>query len=132
MSEATDDRLPAQPTEAMVEAACKAGAACQGKKWPGDFTEDELEHFRFAAVEGLMAAAEAAGEVSLPAYEPPTCGSDYLTAERAMRVVERATMLGEVMDCDAIEALSHLADRAGTAFARVALHKDEPGGEVPF
>lgn len=73
-------------------------------------------------------------EDALPPHEVSTCGNAYLAAERALRAIEKATMLGHPMSADAIEQLHHLAHDAGASFNRIALLRDTRGGddELPF
>lgn len=126
--------LPWEPTEQMVEAGMQALALSppvKGRRYPDNFDAAELSELRHKVVQVLRAAAEAARPMGqLAAYEPPTCGTDYLVAERALRVVERASPL-EPLSGDAITAIAELSDRAGIAFARqslrATLYDDVPG-----
>lgn len=68
----------------------------------------------------------------IPPHEPSTCGTACLASERALRVIEKATMLGESMSADAIEAITNLAHEAGAACNRIALRRDAFGDELPF
>jgi hypothetical protein len=55
-------------------------------------------------------------------YEPPTCGTDHIVAERALSLIERSHgPLSEGLDYRAIEAISDLASRSGVYNARMAL-----------
>lgn len=57
-------------------------------------------------------------------FEPATCGTSYLTAERVLRIVENGVRLGDVPSADALTYLEELADRAGVHFARLTLFDD--------
>jgi hypothetical protein len=73
-------------------------------------------------------------------FEPPTCGSDYLIAERAISLIERSCgNLAEGLDHHAIDSVLNLCERAGVYGARRALRRHESpvmGGncddDVPF
>lgn len=72
----------------------------------------------------------------LPPYEPPTCGTQHLLAERALRLLCRGTPYADPPSAADVEAISHLVDEAGVAFAREALARDAkpyvPGDDLPF
>lgn len=61
-------------------------------------------------------------------HEQFTCATAHLAAERALRIIERATMMGEVMNENDIYALKSLCDEAGVNFCRQSLKQ----GEHPF
>ncbi len=60
----------------------------------------------------------------LPPYEPPTCGTGHLVAERTLRLLGRGTPFDALPDGDAIMQLATLVEQAGVAFAREALARD--------
>lgn len=68
----------------------------------------------------------------IPPYEPSSCGTAYLASERALRIIEHATQLGEAMSSDAIERITDLAHEAGAACNRVALHRNALAHDLPF
>ncbi|WP_292960552.1 hypothetical protein [Novosphingobium sp. UBA1939] len=60
----------------------------------------------------------------IPAFEPATCGTGHLIAERTLRILGRATVLEGAPTAETAEAIESLVDRAGIAFAREALAAD--------
>jgi len=68
----------------------------------------------------------------IPPHEPSSCGTAYLAAERALRIIEHATKLGEAMSGDAIEQITNLAHEAGPAFNRAAMRRHAFADEIPF
>ncbi len=114
-----------EPTNEMIAAACRAGAACSGKSYPEDFSVEEQAHARHTVREELEAALATQGEGDgLPAHHPGTCGTGYLTDERALRLIERLAQHGKV-DSEAMEVVIGLCRDAGVPFARMALRRQE-------
>lgn len=72
----------------------------------------------------------------LPPYEPPTCGTQHLIAERTLRLLGRGTPFADPPCAADVEALANLVDEAGVAFAREALARDAkphvPDEDIPF
>ena len=68
----------------------------------------------------------------IPPHEPSVCGTAYLASERALRVIENATKLGESMSADAIAQITDLAHEAGAACNRLALKRDALADDLPF
>lgn len=120
-----------EPTDAMITAAIASAKATEKGRALGidDLPDDGLT---FMFQQAVFAALNAANPSDLPAYEPSTCGSDHLSAERALRVIERATLRGESMSCDAMEQIYKLADRAGSAMNREALRRHNQMWFDPF
>jgi len=81
---------------------------------------DQLAEAACAAY-GRHQTGEAYG---LPPYEPPTCGTGHLVAERTLRLLGRGTPFDALPDGDAIRELATLCEQAGVAFAREALSRD--------
>lgn len=54
----------------------------------------------------------------LPPYEPPTCGTQHLLAERVLRLLDKGTPFDALPDGNAITAVVDLVHEAGVHFAR--------------
>lgn len=65
-------------------------------------------------------------------YEPPTCGTAHLTAERSLRIIESATRLGESISSDAIDGITGLVEQAGIHFARMSVGQRSIDDDCPF
>ena len=69
----------------------------------------------------------------LPPYEPPSCGTAHLLAERTLRMAEAMMASANRFD---FETLTSLVDDAGVHFAREWLvsnaHKQDLDCEIPF
>ncbi|WP_226018647.1 hypothetical protein [Novosphingobium sp. FKTRR1] len=106
-----------------------------------------LEAMPGKSVDHLVAAACAAygrhqtGEAyGLPPYEPATCGTAHLLAERTLRLLDKGTPFDALPNGDAITTLSELVEQAGVQFAREWLARDakaypdngDPASDLPF
>lgn len=68
----------------------------------------------------------AKGPVSIEQF---TCATSPLAAERALRIIENGTRMGEALpDAEAIDGITRLCDEAGPAFARMSVN----GEGIPF
>ena len=129
-------RTPIQPTEAMMNAAIKAYCQTGGSDAIAfeDREPNERQLIYAALYHGMFAGLhiDRRDGIDLPVSEPPTCGSDYLVAERAMRLLESAGFGAEIT-AEGVDAITSLADRAGVAFARERLMGGGPlTDDLPF
>ncbi len=62
----------------------------------------------------------------LPPYEPPTCGTGHLIAERTLRLLDKGTPFDALPGGDAIQELATLVEQAGVGFAREWLVRNSP------
>lgn len=87
-----------------------------------------------AAIAELQAPVqpEAPNDDGVPPHEPSVCGNAYLAAERALRIIENATKLGEGLEADALQQVVDLAHEAGAACNRLALRRDALADDLPF
>lgn len=118
-----------EPTDEMIAAACHARAGCEGKRYPDDYEPNARGQMRHVAREQIEAALAAQGKGDgLPGHHPGTCGTAYLTDERALRLIERMARHGAV-DPEAMELAVSLSRDAGVPFARIALRRQEDEAE---
>lgn len=95
-------------------------------------TDSEAEAFWKAMANRFAPATSPTGANSIPPHEPSTCGNAYLASERALRIIENATKLGESLSADAIDQITNLAHEAGAACNRMMLRRDFFADDLPF
>lgn len=95
-------------------------------------TQDQLNGLTDLAYHAYGAIQDGTG-MGLPAFEPATCGTNHLIAERTLRIVESAarSALFEFPSAAALETLAELCADAGVAFARLSLTATDDSN-IPF
>jgi hypothetical protein len=112
--------------EAIDKAAIKFFIASDGEAPAIEYMDIGNRFLAYLKGEAVFHRIDAHGT----RYEPPTCGTGHLIAERVLRIVENGVRLGDAVPSDdALTQLEHLADRAGVHFARTAITVQD---EVPF
>jgi hypothetical protein len=85
-----------------------------------------LGWFANAIEAGRSAGYAAAKRDEFEKPEQFTCATAHLSAERALRIIENGSRLGEPVSSEAIDAITHLCDQAGVQFARRAVEQQHP------